>query len=228
MLFIAEIGMNHNGNFDLVYELVRQAHYAGADIAKFQCGWRDGDGEINPINADVLKKMISWCAYFGIEPMVSIISEKAFEYVKQCPFARYKIASRTLIDNLPLAQRIVALGKETIVSLGMWNKPERPFTPSGNIRYLWCRSKYPSEPQDLVGLPKNFPAEGYAGYSDHSIGIDAALLAIARGAVIVEKHFTLDKSDRTIRDHVLSATPDEFRTMVLIGREIARKLAVGV
>ena len=40
MLFVAEIGLNHNGNFDLACEMIRQAKYAGADIAKFQCGWR--------------------------------------------------------------------------------------------------------------------------------------------------------------------------------------------
>ena len=47
MIFISEIGMNHNGNFDLCYELIKQSKNAGADIVKFQIGWRDGREDIN-------------------------------------------------------------------------------------------------------------------------------------------------------------------------------------
>ena len=65
MLFIAEIGMNHNGNFDLCYELIKQAKWSGADIAKFQLGWKDGKGEINQISVDILKLLKKWCNYFG-------------------------------------------------------------------------------------------------------------------------------------------------------------------
>ncbi len=50
MIFIAEIGMNYNGNFNLCYELIKQAKYSGADIAKFQLGWRDKPGEINQLD----------------------------------------------------------------------------------------------------------------------------------------------------------------------------------
>ena len=54
------------------------------------------------------------------------------------------------------------------------------------------------------------------------------LIAISRGAQIIEKHFTLDKSNTTIRDHALSATPDEFRLLVELGREIHKKVSLGV
>ena len=47
LTFIAEIGLNHNGNFDLCFELIKQAKFAGADIVKFQLGWRDKINEIN-------------------------------------------------------------------------------------------------------------------------------------------------------------------------------------
>ena len=70
MLFIAEIGMNHNGNLDLAYELIKQAKHAGANVAKFQLGWRDGEGEINQIDLEGLKSLKQWCDYFGIEFMV--------------------------------------------------------------------------------------------------------------------------------------------------------------
>ena len=66
------------------------------------------------------------------------------------------------------------------------------------------------------------------GYSDHSKGNLACLAAVSIGAKIIEKHFTLDKSDTTIRDHSLSATSDEFRTMTTIGRNIFKNNSIGV
>lgn len=228
MLFIAEVGLNYNGNFALAYELIRQAKLAGADIAKFQLGWRDKEGEINHIDLASLKRLKEWCDYFGIEFTVSIITDAAFDMARQIDFKRYKIASRTVKEKPDLVRRIVKEGKETIISLGMWDKDKPPLKKDKKIRYLWCRSRYPVEPKDLVGMPKDFKVSIYNGYSDHSIGIDAPLIAISRGARIIEKHITLDKSDTTIRDHVLSATPSEFRLMVDIGREIARKVSIGV
>ncbi|MBF0328471.1 MAG: N-acetylneuraminate synthase family protein [Nitrospirae bacterium] len=227
MLFIAEIGLNHNGNFSLAYEMIKQAKQAGADIAKFQLGWRCKEGEINNITPDILRKLKQWCDFFEIEFMVSIITPEAYEMVREIDFKTYKIASRTLKDDLPLVKRIVAEGKDTIVSLGMWDGANLPFT-NDNVKYLWCKSKYPTEPWDLLDFPKDFRSGRFSGYSDHSIGIELPLLAITRGAKIIEKHFTLDKSDTTIRDHALSATPEEFSTMVRLGRDIFKKILLGI
>ena len=110
----------------------------------------------------------------------------------------------------------------------MWDEEYFPFTEYDNLNYLWCLSKYPTYPTDLINLPKDFQNSNYIGYSDHSIGIDACILAISRGAKVIEKHFTLDKSNQTIRDHTLSATPEEFRCMVNLGRDIYRKIQIGV
>ena len=90
------------------------------------------------------------------------------------------------------------------------------------------KSLYPTYPSDLIDLPKDFKTIEINGYSDHSIGIEVALTAISRGATIIEKHFTLDKSDTTIRDHALSASPDEFRLMVNLGRNIYKNNIIGV
>ena len=127
MKFVAEIGMNHNGNFDLCYELIKQAKYSGADIAKFQLGWRDGKGEINQIDDKVIKNLLSWGNYFDIEIMFSIISDKAFKMIQKYKMDKYKIASRTLIDNFKLAEKIIKENKTTYVSLGMWKKKKLPF-----------------------------------------------------------------------------------------------------
>lgn len=225
MKFVAEIGMNHNGNFDLCYELIKQAKYSGADIAKFQLGWRDGKGEINQIDDKIIKTLLSWGDYFDIEIMFSIISDKAFKMIQKYKMNKYKIASRTLIDNFKLAEKIIKENKTTYVSLGMWENKNFPFN-NKNIRYLWCKSLYPTYDKDLKNFPKNFSKNKYYGYSDHTIGIETCLLAISRGAELIEKHFTLDKSSNVIRDHALSATPNEFRTMVNLGREINKKIKI--
>jgi N,N'-diacetyllegionaminate synthase len=228
MQFIAEIGMNHNGHFSLCYELIKQAKYAGADIAKFQLGWRDKPGEINQITEEIIAQLLKWGDYFGIEIMFSIINRDAFTMIKKFDVKRYKVASRTVKEDSELVQWILDEKKPTLISLGMWGGTGLPFAKTPEISYLWCKSKYPTEPWDLTDLPKDFGGSPYAGYSDHTVGIEVPLMAIVRGATVIEKHFTLDKSNTTIRDHALSATPDEFRLLVDLGRDIHKKLQIGV
>lgn len=229
MLFVAEIGLNHDGNLDLACELVRQAKLAGASIAKFQFGWRDGPGEINRIDLDRARQLRSWCNFLGIEMMASILTEEALELVRELDLPRYKIASRTVRDHPKLCERILADGKETFVSLGMWDRPGFPFgEPTEQLRYIFCRSLYPTYPSQLAGFPVRFEPGGYYGYSDHGLGLSACLLAIARGARYLEKHVTLNKASQVIRDHTLSATPEEFRVLTQVGGELARLVeAVG-
>lgn len=224
MLFVAEIGMNYDGNLDLAHELIRQAKRAGADVAKFQFGWRDKPGEINCLDPDRVATLKAWCDYWQIEMLASIISEEALALAHHINLSRYKIASRTVVDKPALCERILAEGKETFVSLGMWDKQDLPFgKPEGtNIRYIFCRSKYPTYPQDLASLPPRFEPRGYYGYSDHLHGIEGCVLAIARGARYIEKHFTLNRTSQVIRDHVLSATPAEFAQLTEVGRPLAR------
>ena len=130
MIFISEIGMSHNGNFGLLNELIRQCKSAGADIAKFQLGWRDGEGEINQITPDILDLIFKLCDHYEIEPMASLITPQAFELAKTFPFKRYKVASRTVRDNLDLVEKIVGEVKETFISLGMWEGKDLPL-PAG-------------------------------------------------------------------------------------------------
>jgi len=107
MIFIAEIGMNHNGNINLCYELIKQAKYAGANIAKFQLGWRDKPGEINHITEKDLKNILLWGKYFSIEIMFSIITDDAFKLIKKFDLKSYKIASRTVVGNRNLVKKIL-------------------------------------------------------------------------------------------------------------------------
>lgn len=227
MEIVAEIGMNHEGNFDLAYELIRQAKLSGADVAKFQFGWRDKPGEINQIDAARAKQLREWCDYVGIEMLASVINDGALELAQAAQLKRMKVASRTVVDRPDLVEQILALGKETFISLGMYDGEAWPFgPPSDRVHYIYCRSKYPTYPMDLIGLPERFTASDFYGYSDHCHGISACLIAIGRGAQYVEKHFTLNKASQVIRDHTLSATPAELRDLCELGGEMSRLAAV--
>ena len=228
LIFIAEIGLNHNGNFDACYEMIRLAKKSGANIAKFQLGWKSLPHEINFMDEKRIKTLKKWADDFEIELMFSIFNKKSLEMVKILELKKYKIASRTVVGDIDLVKEIVDLNKKTYISLGMWNESKLPIEGKENIEYLWCKSEYPTELHHLKNFPKNFNNSDYAGYSDHTIGIDVPLIAIGRGANVIEKHFTLDKTSTVIRDHILSATPEEFEEMVRIGSEIHRKIQLGL
>ena len=230
MIFIAEIGLNYNGNIDLAAEMIRQAKTCGADIVKFQLGWRDKKNEINFLDQKKIKFLQKVSKYNEIDLMFSIISENAFELISKFKFNKFKIASRTLKYDLNLAKKIVKKNKLTFISLGMWEKKKFPFVKNKNIKYLWCKSEYPSYEWNLKNFPKKFSNKkfDFDGYSDHTLGIEMCLIAISRGAKIIEKHFTLNKSNSSIRDHTLSATPEEFKMMVEIGRSISKKINLNI
>lgn len=225
MLLVAEIGMNHNGDWALARELIRQAKRSGADIAKFQFGWRCGPGDINAMDSKQRRQLKSWCDEEGIEMMASLITDEALEWARELDLPRYKVASRTVVDRPELVRRILAEGKPTLVSLGMWDRPEFPFGPPDGktLFYIYCRSKYPASWSDLTGFPDRFEESGYYGYSDHCLDLSACFLAIDRGARYLEKHFTMDKGSTVIRDHAHSATPEEFRRLADRVRGVVRQ-----
>tara|TARA_B100000029_G_scaffold205904_1_gene203725 strand:+ start:1272 stop:1958 length:687 start_codon:yes stop_codon:yes gene_type:complete len=228
MKFISEIGLNHNGNFSLCYELIKKSKISGADIAKFQLGWRGKKDEINYLNKERVQQLIKWGEYFEIDIMFSVFNKEALNLLKSLNQNSYKIASRTLIDDINLAKEIVDQKKTTYISLGMWEEKNFPFKKDKFIKYLWCKSTYPNTIEDLKKFPKIFDNSSYDGFSDHTIGIETSLLAISRGAQVIEKHFTLNKSDTTIRDHALSATPEEFKNLVELGKDINKRILNGI
>ena len=221
MEFIAEIGLNYNSNKGLISEMVRLAASAGADFAKLQLGWRDKKGEINHLTKDDIYSFIYICEYYQIKPLFSVFHSQAWEMLKSLgkKIDVIKIASRTLKDDKELIEDISRTVERLIISTGMESINEAK-NHKINGDFLWCVAKYPALPKDLHSMPLDFKLDGYKGFSDHSQGISASLISIARGAEIIERHFTLDKSDTTIRDHALSSTPEEFNQLVSLGREI--------
>lgn len=228
MIFVSEIGLNYNSKIDNCQELIRQSKLAGADIAKFQLGWKGKPGEINFLDKSRISKLYNWSEKYDIEIMFSVFNQESLKLLQQFPLKRIKIASRTLVDDFNLCKDIISLGIETFISLGMWeDKSNLPFNER-NIKYLWCKSKYPTTNEDIKELPKSFLKKNIIGYSDHCIGIQTALLAVSRGAEVIEKHFTLDKTSKFIRDHMLSAEPNELKNLVNLGRDINKKLKIGI
>ena len=231
MIFISEIGLNYNNNFNLCYELIRQSKLSGANIAKFQLGWKGKPNEINFLDHARIRQLHDWADFFEIELMFSIFNDESLNLIKKFNPKKIKIASRTLVEDIKLCQKILDLDIKTFISLGMWEDKEKlPFS-NENICYLWCKSTYPNSLEDLKKLPKKFANKNHKkiqGFSDHSIGIETALIAISRGASVIEKHFTLDKSSTFIRDHSLSALPDEFKQLVDLGKDINKKIINGI
>ena len=206
---------------------------AGADVAKFQ--FYDPAKTFGPSgsypNPEAYRHALTvqfgredaaqlkrWCDDDGIEFMASVFDEERFGWVELLGVKRHKIASRAVHDEA-LCRRVLATGKETFISLGFWERPGVPYE-AGNARFLYCVPKYPCRLSELC-LPASFRDSPYQGFSDHTIGIEAALVAVGRGAVILEKHFTLDKT-LPGPDHVCSATPEELAALCRYARLMER------
>ena len=144
----------------------------------------------------------------------------------------YKIASFELVD-LPLIRRVAATGKPTIMSTGMASLGEiedavRAFREAGGqeLALLKCTSAYPSPPEEMNLRTIAHLAEMFhvpAGLSDHTLGITVPVTAVAMGACIIEKHFTLSRAAGG-PDAAFSLEPQEFKAMVEAVRTAERAL----
>ena len=228
MEFIAEVGLNHNGSDALLVELIRQAKLAGATLVKFQLGWRDKKGEINHFDEKKLKLLLKSCDHYNIEPLFSLFHEEAYKLLIKVHHPKIlKIASRTLQLEIDFCKSLSKRNHKLIISTGM---SDRKISNLYSIRkelendcmFVWCISNYPLYPWEVEDFPKYFNKEEFYGLSDHSLGNEMAYLAISRGAKLIERHFTINKSDSTIRDHSLSSNQEEFSELVRIGKTLGK------
>jgi sialic acid synthase SpsE len=221
MEIIAEIGQNHNGDMQLARRLIIKAKKAGAAVAKFQVydaralfpksgnEWFDYNCKTELSRTDV-EILASECERQGIEFMASVFDAERVAWLEGVGMRRYKIASRSVTDRA-LIDAVTKTGKPILVSLGMWSGAEFPeIAAAGGVKYLYCVSKYPTELSDLHFGEVDFTR--YGGFSDHTVGVGAAMIALSRGAGIIEKHFTLDKLMYG-PDHSGSMTPQELASL---------------
>lgn len=232
MEIIAEIGQNHNGDMALAARMIRSARKNGADVAKFQL--YDARALFprtnNPwfryncrteLSRNNVRRLADVCRSAGIEFMASVFDAQRVDWLEDVGVKRYKVASRSLGDKV-LMERIVRTGKPILVSLGMWKSGKFPRIRSKiPVKYLYCISKYPAPLSDVRLESVDFGR--YAGFSDHTTGISAAMAAFARGAMIVEKHFTLDKKMYG-PDHKGSMEPAELAALHEFRKDIERLL----
>ena len=198
LTIISEIHPQHYGSMSEIKRMILQSKISGADIVKLQLYsskklWGDDKRLYLDTTKDELKEINNFCNDSGIELSASIFDEEKLDWCEELDFKKYKIASRTIKDDLPLCEKIISTNKDVIASLGMYDFEKKgvPFKKD-NIKYLYCVAKYPTQLYE-VDMP-DFESSFFSGYSDHTVGIDACLFAISRGAKIIEKHFSNNKS----------------------------------
>lgn len=253
---IAEAGSNHNGSLEQAKHLIDVAAEAGADAVKFQlfrasklyhkdAGRSDylkQDKSIYEIIADMempyqwLPELAEYCVGVGIVFLCSAFDEDSLEQLD--PYVpAYKIASYEM-THLPLVSHIAWKGKPVIISTGTANLEEvdetvAAFSGTGNrdLMLMQCTASYPAPVGSLNLRAIATMKEAFGvpvGLSDHSRDpLIGPLAAVAIGANLVEKHFTL--SNRLPGpDHSFAVEPAELALMVKRIREVEQALGSGI
>jgi len=238
---IAEIGNNHNGSLELAKQLVDVAREAGADCVKFQI--RDfaslyrktpGGAASEDLGVEYVKDLLAkveltvaqhrelraYVAQSGLLYMCTPWDEASVETLRGFEVDAVKAASADLF-NPYLIERIASLGKPFVLSTGMSYQHEiaravaHAKTLGVPFAILHCNSAYPAPDRDiqLDFIPKLADLHEVVGYSGHERGTAISIAAVALGAVIIERHLTLDRMMEG-PDHPASLEPDEFRRLV--------------
>lgn len=218
----------------LVTKAAKQAEYQQKNIGK------EGDSqyqmlkklELSPEEHDIL---IDYCHQLGIKFFSTAFDFDSIDYLHSLNLGLWKIPSGE-VTNYPFLKRIAAYNEPTILSTGMCDMENvraavealyKNGLTKENLILLHCNTEYPTPFEDvnlkaMDALRKEFGVE--VGYSDHTKGIEVPIAAVALGATVIEKHFTLDRNMEG-PDHKASLEPDELKSMVSAIRNIEK--AVG-
>ncbi|GBF42596.1 N-acetyl neuraminic (sialic) acid synthetase [Leptospira ellinghausenii] len=231
---VAEIGLNHNANLEIGKRTIEKAKESGAHAVKFQT-YRTEEF-IDAKNPDVKFLFDIFKQYeldetfhrefqktaldLGLDFFSTPLCDSAVDLLSSLNVPVYKIASGDIV-NLSLLNKVINTGKPIIVSTGA-ALPEEVIRAISKFQdekvevcLLHCVSMYPT-PLDKVNL-QSIPyyldtTDFVVGFSDHSDGTLASSLAIGFGAVVIEKHFTLDRNLEG-PDHAISMDPVSFRKL---------------
>lgn len=234
VVVVAEVGNNHEGDFGRAKEMVHQAAASGADVVKFQTfktKWFTA-----PIDPARIKRLegfeLTYDQFAELATLAKSLGLKFMSTPLDLESARFLA---TICDAIKIASgdndywellQIAAVSKlPLIVSSGMTDLPALKKTVGfvreagafDRLAVLHCVSAYPA-PDDQINL-RALPLLARelgctVGYSDHTLGSEACLAAVALGARVVEKHFTLRKDLSDFRDHQLSADPPQMKELV--------------
>lgn len=258
-IIIAEIGECFNGDFYQAEELIKVSAEAGCDYAKFQTLDKDGISNDDPerdwflkiaLSENDLNRLMQCCKKHNIQFLCSPENIKHAKLLKRLGCNEVKITStcawdEEMVDYIAQNFSIVFLSTG-MASLEDVDELMNKFDKQEKVYLMHCVSEYPTgplleqrgltalKPEDvhlrmMDILMKRYP-NAVVGYSDHTSGINAPIAAVARGAKVIEKHITLDRSTPVKNflegkeymgtDHVLSAEPEELKTMVSSIREV--------
>lgn len=238
VFIVAEIGNNHEGDFSVAAEMVKQAAACGVDAVKFQTFKTENFVKVSDLGRfNRLKKYELQFSQFtklsrlahknGLLFLSTPLDLESAAFLKGIVDG-YKVASGDN-DFYPLLDFVARARKPVIVSSGISDlkrikcsvdylkKQWKKIDFEGKVAVLHCVSCYPApiEEINLRAIPlMSRILKCPIGYSDHTLGNEACLFAVVIGACIIEKHFTLDKSFSDFRDHKLSADPPEMKEMV--------------
>ena len=227
---IAEAGSNHNGSFEQAKKLIDIAQDAGVDAVKFQIF------KAEELSADkkvqgVLKKfeftrewgqeLSEYAKRKNIIFLATPFDVEAVDLLDGIDVPAFKIASGDLTD-LPLIKYIAEKGKPIILSVGLGSLEEIRdalevihSTENRDVALLHCVVNYPAKPEDvnlnIIKTLKQFHVP--VGFSDHTMEISVPIAAVALGACIIEKHFTIDRKLEG-PDHSYALDPKELKDMV--------------
>ena len=252
---IAEIGNNHNGDLGRAKHLIDLAAESGADCAKFQMrdmetlyanrgNPNDAAQDLGSqytldllsrfnLDRDSLFEAFEHCKTQGLIPLCTPWDLRSVMALEEYGIEAYKVASADLTNN-ELLQAIARIGKPILLSTGMSHETEILETIEllrrSGVAFvpLHCNSTYPTPFKDVnlnyLDRLKEF-VDGPVGYSGHERGYQVAVAAVAKGANVIEKHFTLDR-DMEGNDHKVSLLPQEFAEMVAAIRVVEESLGV--
>lgn len=244
---IAEIGANHNGDMEQARAHIRAAKAAGADAAKFQ-SWGTGlfaksvyaaNAELKAaveayaVDAGDLAELAAYCRETGIDFASTPCSTTEIVALDALDPPFIKIASMDLNNDRMLTDA-ARLERPIVLSTGFGTMAdiEHALATLEGVGHtdtvlLHCVALYPPPSDDMVNL-RNMEtlrdAFGYpVGFSDHTVGVEITLAAIALGAALIEKHFTLDKT-LPGWDHAVSADPADMAIITSAARRIPAAL----
>lgn len=253
---IAEIGINHNGDINIVKQMIDAAVHAGVDAVKFQKRTPEVStpeaqkkqmretpwGYITYLdyrykvefNEQQYREIDRYCKDKGIPWMVSVWDEPAVDFMEKFDTPAYKIPSASLTDH-NLLKHARKTGKPLIISTGMSTMAQihKAVNVVGeeNLVIMHCTSTYPCEPEELnlkmiATLRKEFPRNPI-GYSGHEVGLVPSAVAVSLGACMVERHLTLDRA-MWGSDQAASVEPGGFEKLVKYIRVTEAALGDGV
>jgi N,N'-diacetyllegionaminate synthase len=186
------------------------------------------------LDASAHSALVAHCRMSGIEFLSTAFDDVSLDMLLLLGMTRYKIPSGE-ITNLPMLRRIGSLGKPVILSTGMATIGEIESalealvlagTAMQMITVLQCTTEYPASMDDVNLRVMHSLAQAFGvsvGFSDHTTGLEASVAAVALGAIVIEKHLTLDRLAPG-PDHAASIEPAEFAALVSAIRNVERAL----